>query len=134
MKITEAIESLAYEQLLHSRLKMLYCNGSEIVIRKILYKKKAGKYLTIRELSLLRHRYKGKLSYREIGNKYGVTGERIKQIIEKALAKLAIIDIKEIGLKGKDIEEEMHERIDTDCERIARILNNIELTFKTNSK
>jgi DNA-directed RNA polymerase sigma subunit (sigma70/sigma32) len=52
-------------------------------IKKILYKNKAGKILTPRELTIMRLRWIDGMDLETAGRKYGVTRERIRQISER---------------------------------------------------
>ena len=62
-----------------------YFLSREAVVRGV---RKSIKTLREREQDTLRKRFKGKLTFRAIGEQYGVSGERIRQVENQALRKL----------------------------------------------
>ena len=53
-----------------------------------------------RDKEIVRLYLDGEITYRDIGSQYGITGERVRQLVEKFARKAHHIYVKELDAKG----------------------------------
>lgn len=75
--------------------------------------------LTPREQEAMEMRYEGEATYLEIGNSFGVTLERARQIVKKALRKMRHPTRKEVLEFGKSGTEERHRKQEEEASRLV---------------
>lgn len=57
-----------------------------------------------RDKALIKRYLAGNITYRDLGKQYGITGERVRQLVEKFARKAHHIYVKELDAKGMLID------------------------------